>query len=84
MPECEMYVWWSFYYMTVRSFIYNITPFTHSNKNCEGVQRGFFGRLGGERYSTCNEVQSNVTLIRKIVIIKLSVFCVTMRHVTSS
>jgi len=59
-----------------------MTPFSHSNKNCECVLRDIFGGWGGEGYPSCNEVQSNVFLGR-MVVIKLSVFYISMRLLTS-
>jgi len=54
--------------MTINSFIHYMTPFSHSNKNCECVLRGIFGRWDGEGYPSCNEVQINVALRRMVVI----------------
>jgi hypothetical protein len=68
--------------MTVNSFIHYMTPFSHSNKNCECVLRGIFGRWDGEGYPSCNEIQSNVALSR-MVVIKLSVFYISVRLLTS-
>lgn len=48
--------------------ITNTTVVIHNNKNCEGMQSGFFGRCGCEWCFVCHEVWSNVTVISKIII----------------
>jgi hypothetical protein len=66
MSECEMGVWWGFYYVTVNSSTENIAHFTANNKTCEVMQRGILGTRSCERNLTCNEVTSNLTVINKI------------------
>jgi len=39
------------------SFAENITVFTDSNKNCEAMERGNFGRSSGARFPICNKVK---------------------------
>jgi hypothetical protein len=69
MSECTTRVWWGWGFLPYNSIAKeNITVFTDSNKNCEAMKRGNFGRSNSERCPICIEVKSNVTIINTITI----------------
>jgi hypothetical protein len=55
---------WGFCPVRVYSFIETFDESTYTNKNCEGTQKGIFGRWCNLKYCTCNEVISNKKAIK--------------------